>query len=528
MSNNLVIVALPADDDPIWKISSEKKPHLTLCFLGDAESNQNVDRIMLFVEHAVAIAARGPFYLEVDHRDVLGEDKADVFMFRKDWSFRWVNQFRNQLLKNNDIRTAYESVEQFPEYQPHITLGYPETPAHEDKIPEYGINLVRFDRIGVWTGDFEGPDWRLEWPESEALDEVAWGVDMDLERAAAGRYALEHVGVKGMKWGQRKTEAVTVNGKAKMVTPKKSAKLDTKWSKNQFTLSKGIERHNAMADHFNGRIGALNDKHAKDDFSKEAHDHPEKWSPKYKDYMTQVGKLQEQSFRHAVEQVHGTSPSGKLKAQVDLDADGQTLRMSIKNVEVKHAATETSEEVFLFKITRNPNGLITKTEPVKDDVLAQTSGYGETFVAGLMDNLTHIGVKGMRWGVRKPPPAAVIPTATSRVPHGNKRKTTVDVQGGQNHPAHEDAIKVAVARVKLAKSGPAALSNNELRDVANRLQLENQVSALTSSKGKRFVSRQLETESQRLTREGLKTGGKAAVKKATRGAAVAATTAALV
>src|SRR4051812_36008456 len=97
MSSNLVIVALPEDSDPVRKVSSEKEPHLTLLFLGDVDSNPNIDRIFAFVGHAVNIAQHGEFYLDVDYRGILGSDKADVIHFRKSWNYAWVNQFRNQL-----------------------------------------------------------------------------------------------------------------------------------------------------------------------------------------------------------------------------------------------------------------------------------------------------------------------------------------------------------------------------------------------------------------------------------------------
>src|SRR5207253_157037 len=199
---------------------------------------------------------------------------------------------------------------------------------------------------------------------------------------------LSHHGIKGMKWGGTKTTSVSVGGKTKMVTAKKAAKLDKKWQKNQFTLTKGIERHNAMADHFNGRIGALNDKYHKDDFSKEAHDEPAKWSPRYKQYNKEVNDLHARSFQHAVEQVHGTSPTGKLKMDVIRTNDGDGMQMVVKNVgQAQHAATvETDDEVFLFKVIRDPSGLITSIAPANDldeggeDALEQTATRGEDFV----------------------------------------------------------------------------------------------------------------------------------------------------
>lgn len=514
MSSNLVIVALPADDDPIWKVSSEKKPHLTLCFLGDAKSNPNVERIVEFVDHAVTVCEHGSFYMDVDYRETLGPDKADMFFFRKDWGTKWIAQFRNQLLKNNDIRTAYESVQQYPEWTPHLTLGYPTAPAHDDKMPEYGIRMISFDRIAVWTGDFDGPEFRLEWPDRYEELAVAYS-SMNEERVKLGLAAIEHHGVKGMRWGKRsaKDTAVTVNGKAKMVTAKKAAKLDKSWEKNQFTLPKGIERHNAMAEHFNGRIGALNDKHKNDDFSKEAFDSPAHWSPKYKEYMNGVAKLEEAGFRHAVTQVHGSSPTGKKKMEVEYTPDGD-LRMVVKSTDAAHAV-DSGDEVFLFKVTRDSNGLITAVEPSDDLTVTDEMAQTESFVD---DYLAHYGIKGMRWGSSKSSEVTPTSVAVTTTPH-NRKTTKIEVKGGGGHDAHPDAIKVAEARQKLRKSGSAALSNGELKDVAERLQLESNVARLEGERksGSTFVGKLLRKHgSQQLDRGVNRAAGQVTDEAATR------------
>lgn len=285
--SNLVIVAIPSEDDYVHKISSEKVPHCTLLFLGDVEGKP-VLKIQQFLEHAVKILELGPFGLEVDYRDTLGEDKADVLFFRKDpWCLKRIADFRAQLLKNTPIKSAYDSVTQFPEWQPHLTLGYPETPAKEDKRDYPGIRWVEFDRVALWYGDYEGPEFRLEY--NYDLAEVAMGSTAD-----AGAQFLEHFGVKGMRWGHR----------------------------------------------------------------------------------------------------NGVAPSAK---------------------------------------------------PV---------------------------------------------TVDSVVNAGLSSKTKIKAAGGESHPASDDAVKVAGARQKLKKSGPAALSNSELQQVATRLNLERQVKMLdaeTASSGKKFV-----------------------------------------
>jgi hypothetical protein len=102
--------------------------------------------------------------------------------------------------------------------------------------------------------------------------------------------------------------------------------------------------------------------------------------------------------------------------------------------------------------------------------------------------------------------------ATSRVPHGEKRKTKIETAGGENHPAHEDAIKVAEAQAKLKKSGTKALSNKELQEVANRIQLEERVSLLTASSGRKFVRKHLTNQSDASGASGSAGGGQELVR----------------
>lgn len=221
---NLVIVAIPAEDDYVWKISSEKVPHMTLLFLGDIEGKP-VFKIQQFLEHAVNILELGPFGLEVDYRGTLGPDEADVLFFRhNDWSLKRVSEFRGQLLKDNNIKSAYDSAQQFEgPWQPHLTLGYPRAPAREDKRDFPGIRWVDFDRIALWYGDFEGPEFRLQYNYN--LAEVAMS-------AAAGKEFLEHFGVKGMRWGQRNSapRASTEAQAKSVVTKHKSSQSKIKTS----------------------------------------------------------------------------------------------------------------------------------------------------------------------------------------------------------------------------------------------------------------------------------------------------------
>jgi 2'-5' RNA ligase len=188
------IVALPAVDDYVNRISSEKKAHLTLLFLGDEVSEQDLATIAQFLQHAVQTSLHR-FGLSVSRRGTLGDKDADVLFFEKSWA-KEVHDFRGFLLANDVINKAYQSTTQFEGWTPHLTLGYPDTPANEDDRDYPGISYVNFDRVALWTGDFDGPEFELEEKYMEA--DVAWSDQMD--------EALAHYGVKGMRWGIRKSE----------------------------------------------------------------------------------------------------------------------------------------------------------------------------------------------------------------------------------------------------------------------------------------------------------------------------------
>lgn len=198
---NLVIVAIPAEDDYVWKISSEKVPHLTLLFLGDSSESPNVQKVIDFVEHASETVLTR-FSLSVKNRGLLGADDADVVFFDNydRWGMKGIADFRASLLQNDNIKALHDAAPQFEEpWRPHLTLGYPKAPAKPDVRDYPGIRYVDFDRIAVWTGNFEGPEFQLNWDRD--MDVLAW--------AEKGEKALEHHGILGMRWGFRKGKGVS-------------------------------------------------------------------------------------------------------------------------------------------------------------------------------------------------------------------------------------------------------------------------------------------------------------------------------
>ena len=192
-----VIVALPTEAHRINKISSEKMAHMTLIYLGELSEDVDTANIAEYVQHAASMFH--PFYASVERRGVLGKDNADVLFFYKQ-ELSHVEEFRATLLQNDQIKTAYDLADQYPSWTPHVTLGYPDAPARQLPAPsvyspsgDLGRDeYVEFDRIAIWFGDFDGPEFRLEEDRS-----------LMIQKEEALEF-LAHYGVKGMKWGVRR------------------------------------------------------------------------------------------------------------------------------------------------------------------------------------------------------------------------------------------------------------------------------------------------------------------------------------
>lgn len=212
------IVAIPRADDPVWKLSSEKIPHMTLLFLGEQSEPAKAVRITEYLQHAIETSLSN-FGATVDRRGILGRDQADVLFF-EDTLLGRIKEFRSYLLKNDDISESYHSTEQFPKWTPHLTLGYPKTPARTVVGRDFDPTYVEFDRIAFWIEDFDGPEFRLKTPKPIAQKEMRMTSLNPLNEKGGTMETntddfLEHYGIKGMKWGVRREPGPdgTVSGK---------------------------------------------------------------------------------------------------------------------------------------------------------------------------------------------------------------------------------------------------------------------------------------------------------------------------
>jgi hypothetical protein len=217
------IVAIPTATEPIHHIGDASEPkHATVLWLGKPEENPDLD--MDAIQEAVrgvAEGSEGPLTSQVESQGPLGDENAQVVHLGGDE----LPALRENLLAAPELREGIGAVQQFPEFTPHVTLGYdlPE-PVPDDDLPEEVI----FDRLAVWDGDEhteyplgpsaestipEGPD--VEFPDVTAINdsEFNWvekvgGLPKYIKRIA------KHLQEKGMTQSHAIATAVNVVKKA--------------------------------------------------------------------------------------------------------------------------------------------------------------------------------------------------------------------------------------------------------------------------------------------------------------------------
>lgn len=449
------IVAIPNDRESVWKYSSEKIPHMTLLFLGDQSNNPHLLEMIQFVEH-VSKNSLSPFGMSVKSRGVLGPDNADVLFFEKRKSENAIeNQARNFFLSNDAIKKAYLSIDQYPEWTPHLTMGYPTNPAKKDDRDYSGFGWIEFDKIAVWTGDFTGPTFTLEYPDEEARA-VLMNDRMDA--------FLEHHGVKGMKWGVRNDKG----HEGEQATTKKIAKEDKKFEKkNVGSLSSYFKVYNAASERMNNvEIARINSipKFKGKDFTK---DSPlrQAYYKEYSNTMTRI--LNEESDSRI-----GTNASGTKRFEFSYDVErGMPVGQLVDVKKAKHAV---GDPIVLTKVDSKGYIISIKLDTVEH------SSFPDEFLA-------HYGVLGMKWGHRNSDSVALGQVITDQKKPGSK----VTASGGKGFTAHPDAARAAAAKQVAKKSTTDALSNQELQALVTRMNLEQQYSKLSAgqtSPGKKFVT----------------------------------------
>ena len=409
----VAIVAIPAKDDYVWNISSEKVPHMTLLTLGDSMSSEIADRVEAYLDHAVLTSLRR-FGMSVDRRGTLGDMEADVLFFEKNWA-QDVKDFIGFLLQDPNIKTGFDSMEQFEGWTPHLTLGYPESPAKPDPRDYPGIDWVQFDRIAFWTGDYSGPEFELGAHDSM---EIAMH-EMTLEEVMA------HYGVKGMKWGVRKDRG----HEGERAKTKQIARLDRAFAFNAKSLDTSIKIHNHAAKLVVEKdLPRIN---AKPEYRKAAKDGDlNRRTPIRQQYYKETQDALVNRLKETADEI-GTNASGTKKYEIEVRKDGQWY---VNVVDVKHADIGPMR----IDVSYGADGLITNLVPVEEA-------------------MSHYGIKGMKWGVRKERQSANM--------------------GGQTKAEVKSSPESSRAK-ELKKRPLHSLSNHEIKQLNERLRLEQEFNRL--------------------------------------------------
>lgn len=412
--NQLVVVALPSDRDPVQEYSSEKEPHLTLLNLGKTDLDEaDLVHVTDYIEHATSEFHN--FALDVDKRGELGVNRADVLFFKAKWT-KSVSAFRDLLLQDPLIFKMYHSTEQFPEWTPHLTMGYPETPAKKDTRDYPGFSYVSFDRIALWIDDSTGPTYPLK-----SHDDYGMEVAMSLIKQGGPPVRmsdLAHSGVKGMKWGVRRSDSGSAS-------PRKVAKADAKFEKKASSSNTTFAVYNAAASHVNKHdVDRINNK------AKYKGQDLEKPSKLRDQYYKEHENAMLSALKNSAKDL-GTNASGTKQYGISVDKDGG---WDVRVEDVKHASAS-----------------VIKVTPVFDD-----RGFIISFSVS-DSSMEHSGVKGMKWGVRK-----------SDSGGGGSASS-----GGSAD--HKTAIS---SQNKINSSGTKSLSNQELQGLITRMGLEKQYSSM--------------------------------------------------
>lgn len=390
------IVAIPAKDDPVWQMSSEKVPHITLVYLGEQSDESKMGGI-LYEMASAAMSSLPRFGLPVLTRGKLGPKDADVLFFDEDYIGK-LRSLRRRLIRGETIGELYNSTQQWPKWTPHLTMGFPNTPARSSDVP----NWINFDRIALWTADDAGPELVLNNdPRKYQEDDIEVSDDGYAYHSQVVDAFLEHYGTPGMKWGVRKKDNIGVTrldtGDGVVEThplTKKAAKNPlsdnaAKTAEATFAVSRNVaERANDP----NGKMQKLNQEWRSSGKGVDPA-HKADYDSRVADTLTAEANEFTTSGSHA--RVHVVRVKGQKNPEIHLTLSDKDINEGYaeglkrrSDVEMVHAKSQ--DNVIVLDTVLDDQGFITS-------VVDRDFQHSE-----LLDNfLEHYGIPGMRWGIRR-------------------------------------------------------------------------------------------------------------------------------
>ncbi|WNM72392.1 RNA ligase [Gordonia phage Mossy] len=520
------IVAIPEDQESVWKISSEKIPHMTLLFLGEQSDPAKALHITEYLQHTVNTSIH-KFGAEVRNRGILGDESADVLFFSADRRLKQVNDFRSYLLADPVISEAYHSTKQFDGWTPHLTLGYPHRPAKKaEGLHSLPLYSVYFDKIALWVDDFDGPTFTLEYPDEYAMAQDSLA-HRQAERAAAHKQPLtpRDVVMRNVLARQKQREPSNL----------KHHGFGAKKFVHKNPLEEAVKRTIPVAARTSQQL-SKEGRFVKGAVSGELAHGSTKDAKKIYVRENQV------AFHDHLQHALGGRPSEKANRLIDICArpDGDWLISSIDRL--AHTGTV---EIHIRPVL-DQYGMIENYELVHDQL-----GKDD-----MRSALMHYGVKGMKWGVRrrsKDSGGSSEGGGSGNSGSGGGAKSGGDAGPGSHNggkktkeereaakadkkaqksfdrksqivkPTKSEEAKTAeVARKRSEKHGTDLLTNRELQDMVTRMNLEQQYQSLMDNKksqsarsaGQSYVADILKDAGAELAKEGIKWAVTEAIKSA--------------
>jgi 2'-5' RNA ligase len=138
-----IIAAVPSQDDPVHQVVAEDA-HVTLQFLGETAdlSDKQITEIKQTLEMLASVVY--PFQADISGTAELGPDKAQVLIVQS----ALLTKIRETLGMSDAVSTAVASVDQFPNWIPHLTLAY------EGEMPDVSaFQSVEIGSIELWLAE---------------------------------------------------------------------------------------------------------------------------------------------------------------------------------------------------------------------------------------------------------------------------------------------------------------------------------------------------------------------------------------
>lgn len=263
-----------------------------------------------------------------------------------------------------------------------------------------------------------------------------------------------HFGIKGMRWGVRRKSNSPDSGMGNTLSVSKE---DVSWTKNVVSVKTFLAVHNGAADHANKVIlPRLNNdpKYKNADLNANL--------PLRREYEESYRSSFERAMNYQLDKTLGsgtTSPSGAYKVKMRWDSVYTQPTIEVYPSQLTHADLSTPRIV----LKRNDLGFI-----IDVLVIDPTLEHGDSMLNfdvtknDLDDVISHFGIRGMRWGVRRRP--------------GKNGLVTPKAPQSEDYKMH----------MENKKKGSKALSDNELRRLNDRLNMEQNYAKLTSRTKKTF------------------------------------------